>query len=456
MSAPRAWPRIPPRFTAAALSGHSAMGLAFGALIYLTCLTGTASVLVDEIRWVEQPAPAAAPPKPGALDRALSAVLAREPGARSLYAVTPQTPRQRLTVTTYGQKGEHAFIADANGAVTPRHTPFADFVTDLHMTLTAPAPWGSLAVGLAGAALLSLILSGVLSHPRIFRDAFRLRLDGSVRLREAELHNRLSVWGLPFHLTVTLTGALFGLASLTVTTIAGLGFHGDTARVYAPITGPAIAADARPAELPDLEAVARRAEAEIAGGGLYDIGVESPGTRGARISVEVTASGRLPRGEDIMFDQQGRRIGRTRFVTGPLGLQAYSAAAQLHFGFFGGLPVRLAYVVLGGALTFVSASGVTIWLARRKDRGRPSRRLRGAWLGWTWGAPIALFAAFALAPVVPPPWTFWTAALVAQAVSAWRGLQRRPELAAADAGRGIEGLGIVVDQEQGRAFERHT
>jgi hypothetical protein len=177
--------------------------------------------------------------------------------------------------------------------------------------------------------------------------------------------------------------------------------------VLAPITGPVMAADPRPAPLPDLEALAAHAEAHLPGSRLYDVGVQVPGTRGARISVEASAPRRLPRGEQFHFDAQGREIGRSRFVTGPIGLQAYSASAQLHFGFFGGLPVRLAYVALGCALSFISASGVTIWLARRADRGRPAPRLRAAWLGWTRGAPAALLAAALASRLASPGPVFW-------------------------------------------------
>lgn len=420
--------RMPPRLVAAALGAHSALGLAFGALIYLVCLTGTLSVLVDELKLVEQPAPAAAAPLPGAIDRSVASLLTDEPAVTSLYAVAPTTAHGRLTLSAYGPGGERDFIADANGGLVPQRTPFTDFVTDLHMTLTAPAPWGSLAVGLAGAALLALIVSGVLAHPRIFRDAFRLRLNGSRRLREAELHNRLSVWGLPFHVTVTLTGALFGLADLAIVTIAALGFHGDTTRVLAPIDGLAVRADSRPAPLPDLETLVARAKASVPGSTLYYIGVERPGTRGARIAVEVSVPRTLPRGEDFYFDAQGRQIGRGRFLTGPVGLQAYSAAAQLHFGFFGGVPVRIAYVLLGAALTFVAASGVGVWLERREERGRATPRLRAAWRAWTRGTPAALAVAALASGVAPVSWTFWCVVLLAQGLAAWRGTRRTPAL----------------------------
>jgi uncharacterized iron-regulated membrane protein len=409
------------RLVAAALDSHLVIGLTFSALIYLICLTGTLSVLVDELKLVEQPSPAAAQLQPGVLNTAVTAVLVREPSPAAIYARAPATPRQRLTLTTYGQEGEHSFIATASGSVVPQQTPFTDFVTNLHMTLTVPAPWGSLTVGIAGAALFALIVSGVIAHPRIFRDAFRLRVNGSRRLREAELHNRLSVWGLPFHIAVTLTGALFGLANLIILTVASLGFHGNSARVLAPLTGPTVTADSRPAPLPDLDVLVSRARSQLAGSRLGYVGVESPGTQGARITVELGLPGRLPRGEDFYFDVSGSQVGRGRYLTGPAGLQWYSGAVQVHFGLFGGLPVRLAYVVLGAALTFIGATGFNIWLERQAERGRPRPRLRGAWKAWTRGTLAALAVAALLSRWVPVPWAFWGVVLVAQVVALWQG-----------------------------------
>ena len=405
---------IPPAFTAAALSGHSAVGLAFGALIYLVCLTGTLSVFVDEFKLIEQPLPGASAPAPGALDHAIARVAARSPGG-TIYALAPTTPRQRLTLTASGPGGGGSWIADVRGDLTPARTPWTDFVTQLHMTLTAPAPWGSLVVGLVGAALLCLIASGVLSHPRIFRDAFRLKLSGSRRLREAELHNRLSVWGLPFHVAVTLTGALFGLAGLTASALTVTSFHGDAARALAPLTGPPVAADPRPDAGTDVEALVVRTRMLLPGSRLSYVGVERAGTRGARYTVEVTAPGRLPRGEQAYYDAGARLLGRGRFATGSLGLQLYSAAAQVHFGFFGGLPVRAAYGVLGLAQTYVAATGVSIWLARRRDRGLASPRLEAAWAAVTWGAPFALGVAAALSRLAPTV-VFWTSLAGAQAL----------------------------------------
>jgi uncharacterized iron-regulated membrane protein len=402
----RSWPTLPPRAVAALLAGHGVVGLTFGALLYLVCLTGALSVFVDEWKWIEAPSPPVTALAPGALDRAVAAA----PRTGVLFITAPTAPFQRWTLSA----GDEAWHIDSQGGLTSARTPWSDFVTNLHMTLTLPAPWGSLAVGILGAALLSLILSGVLAHPRILRDAFVLRLGGSRRLQEADLHNRLSVWGLPFHVAVSLTGAFFGLSNLALMAVAALGFHGDMARAAGPLRGPATIPDARPAPLPRLDPLVRRALALRPGAGLSYIGVEQPGTRGQQIAVETAAPGRLPRGEQAYFDGAGRMIGRGRFASGPAGLQIYAGAAQLHFGFFGGLPVRIAYGVLGAALALVSASGVRIWLARRRDRGRPAPRLERAWAGWTWGAPASLAVAALTAAILPVAWVFWLSAAAIQ------------------------------------------
>jgi uncharacterized iron-regulated membrane protein len=362
------------------------------------------------MKLVEAPSPAVAAIAPGALNRALDTAIRLSGGpARTPYAfvTAPTTPRQRWGVLAGGK----TWRMDAQGGLAPVRTPFTDFVTDLHMTLLLPAPWGAALVGVIGAALLSLILSGVLAHPRILRDAFTLRLGGARRLQEADLHNRLSVWGLPFHLVVTLSGAFFGLSYLMLALMAALGFHGDIGRAGRVLQGPAVASDAAPAALAPLDGLVAQSRRLQPGSALSYVEVERPDTRGARISIEVTAPGRLPRGEQAVFDNAGVLVGRTRFASGALGLQTYSGAAQAHFGFFGGLPVRIAYGLLGAALTYVSATGVTIYLARRRDRGRAAPRLERAWSAWTWGAPAALIAAAALSRLAPPATTFWLVAL---------------------------------------------
>ena len=96
--------------------------------------------------------------------------------------------------------------------------PWTEFIAELHMQLHLPRTWGLYLVGLTGVALFSSLISGLLSHPRY--QGRILRWGGSRRLQEADLHNRLGVWGLPFHVVVSVTGALLGLSSLIVGVLA--------------------------------------------------------------------------------------------------------------------------------------------------------------------------------------------------------------------------------------------
>jgi uncharacterized iron-regulated membrane protein len=84
-----------------------------------------------------------------------------------------------------------------------------------------------------------------------------------------------------------------------------------------------------------------------------------------------------------------------------LGASINNALGQAHFGWFGGLPIKIAYVLLGAGLTAVTASGVAIWLARRRDKGRPAPAWERVWTAFCWGQPPA-YAATALASMFAP------------------------------------------------------
>jgi uncharacterized iron-regulated membrane protein len=409
------WPTLPARFTADVLAGHSAVALALGGLIYLVCLTGTLCVFIDELQLWEAPSPGPSRFDPALSTRAIAGAIEAVGGpakAPIVFLRAPVTPRERAVVSI----GERRWAVRPDGRLAPLQLPWTAFLEALHYTLTLPAPWGELAVGGLGAALFSLLVSGVLAHPRILRDAFLLRLGGSVRLQEADLHNRLGVWGLPFHLAVTLSGALFGLAGLVAMALGAVGQGARAVPVQAAFLGPRVAADPRPAPLPPLGRAVAESLARTPGSQLFYLSVAAPGTRGAEATVEVSPPDRLPRGDVSDFDARGRRIGGAPFASGALGLQLYSGAAQVHFGFFGGLPVRLAYGVLGWALCWVCAGGTSIWLVRRRDRGRPAPRLEAAWAACVWGAPAALAVA-ALPLGWSPAATFWVGLVLLLAAS---------------------------------------
>ena len=218
--------RTSPKFVTRALSGHSALGLTTAAFLYILTVSGTISIFNHELqRWEQPGAPELTSISPEAAERAAVSMLAIEEIPTSHFFIqlpTDDLPRVVLTTDT------RAVVTDGTGAiVTEESHPWTQFVLDLHFYLHLPEKVGLTVVGMLGVLLLGSSISGFLAHPSIFRDAFAFRFSGSARLAQADLHNRLSVWTSPFHLSIALTGAVLGLASITAFAIATLNQKGE-------------------------------------------------------------------------------------------------------------------------------------------------------------------------------------------------------------------------------------
>ena len=184
-------PFLAPDFVRAMLAGHSALGIAFAALIYIVCLTGTLSVFLHELqRWEQPDAPVATGPLTAeaaatVLDQGYRKALAAN-GAHDLFIMGPNPVQSRVLVNFHDHDTgvEGNWIANGNGElIVENKAPWSEFVGDLHMHLHLPRTFGLFLVGLTGVALLSSLISGLLSHPRLFKDAFALRWGGSRRLQ---------------------------------------------------------------------------------------------------------------------------------------------------------------------------------------------------------------------------------------------------------------------------------
>src|SRR5690606_18394043 len=215
-------------------------------------------------------------------------------------------------------------------------------------------------VGILGMLIVALALSGVIAHPRIFRDAFRLRARDGGGVGLADWHNRLSVWTLPFTLAIAITGAVIGLATVTAYAVAAVYYEGDVEAVYAPIFGEEAAPDPAPSPLPDVAAALRYMAANYPGVNVTYAIVHDPGTAGQHVQIVGEHPRRLIFGEYYAFVAAEDFHGTAGLSNGQLGQQAAASNYNLHFVNYGGLPVMIAYLVFGLALTVVSATGVYI------------------------------------------------------------------------------------------------
>jgi uncharacterized iron-regulated membrane protein len=396
---------LPPEFVRAMLAGHSALGLAFAALIYVVCLTGTVCVFIQEFhRWEQPDAPlitrALTPDEVDAGVRAAYAQAKVDNAAHDIFIMGPRPSFSRFYVNYHDHEtgAEGSWFADANGRLTAREkAPWSEFIGALHMQLHLPRTWGRFVVGLVGVALLSSLISGLLSHPRIFKDAFSLRWGGSRRLQEADLHNRLGVWGLPFHVVVSLSGALLGLSTLIVGVLAMAAYNGNSEEAFAAILGPRATADETAAPIPDVAAMIRQVQAAKPGATFTSVHIDHIGKAGQVVHLGMRTPGHVATGNTYYFRGDGTPIGDGGLETGTVGQQILGVLQPLHFGWFGGFPVKIAYGVLGLALAVITHTGVTIWLARRRDKGRPAPRWEKVWAVVGWSQPLAFAASAATA-----------------------------------------------------------
>lgn len=378
-----------PKFVTRALSGHSALGLAAAAFLYVLTVSGTISVFNHELqRWEQPGAPEMASISPQAAERAAHSMLAAEKTPTSHFFIqlpTDDLPRVVLTTDT------RAVLTDGTGAIVAEEAhPWTQFVLDLHYYLHLPKKLGLTIVGALGVTLVGLSISGFLAHPSVFRDAFAFRFSGSARVAQADLHNRLSVWTSPFHVSIALTGAVLGLATLAAFAVATLDYEGDTEAVFAPVFGEEPEANDEPAPLAGIARALTYMQTTHPDVVANYVIMHEPKTKGQHLQVLGVHPQRLIFGDYYNFDHHGAFVQTVGMADGTIGQQIVASTYRLHFGSFGGLPVKITYALFSVILAYVIASGFTIYLLKRREKGTAAPRLEAAWTSVLWGTPAAI------------------------------------------------------------------
>ena len=407
------WPKSSKARVDRSLSAHSVMGLVISALMFIVCLSGTVAVFEDEIGWWENPVQAPVETvSPEVAQATARNVIAAQPDTTHLYLYLPRDNWQRFVVG--GDDGLET--ANAKGELTGVYeTPWNDFLIHLHYYLSLPTSFGMIVVAILGVMLVAMAISGFLAHPRIFRDAFRLRREGQARLVQADLHNRISVWTAPFTIAVALTGAMIGLFSIVALVLAQTSFDGDTRALTESIFGAEGAVDESPAEMADVGAALITLEEVAPDAKPFLAIIHDPGTASQHTTIYGEDHERLVYGEMYEFDAAGAFVKTAGYTDGEAGKQIAMSTYRLHFGDFGGTAMKVAYFVLGIGLCIVVAAGLNIYFLKRAEAGRGMPRLEAAWAALIWGSPALLATTLAISllgvGMVPLTGVYWLGAL---------------------------------------------
>lgn len=387
---------LSPSLVKSSLSSHSWIGILVGALMYLVCLSGTLAVFYQEFeRWEQPAAEESMAIDPLLVERAYNEVWQQslqeeapvhaegEEEHRHMFVLLPTENIPRTVISS--DSGGWFMNQDGTLGEKVNHE-WTHLLINLHLYLHLPISFGMIVVSILGAMLCGLIISGFLAHPGIFKDAFSLRLKGARRLEQTDIHNRLSVWGAPFHLMIAVTGAYFGLAMLISLVTATAFYDGDSTALMADVYGAEPKLN-QPLDQPLAIAKALQQMPEIAPGTTpFYITVEDAGEPEQYMLIGAEHPGRMIYAEQYRFDSAGNYLNKAGFSDGEAGKQIIFSVYRIHFGHFGGFAVKVLYLIFGLALTVVSVSGINIWLAKRKQRDA----LNNIWVGLVWGTPVAL------------------------------------------------------------------
>ncbi|BFT30111.1 PepSY-associated TM helix domain-containing protein [Alteromonas sp. D210916BOD_24] len=367
-----------------ALNAHNWVGVFLSVLLFLVCLSGTIAVFHLEFeRWEQPHIQEMDNVTPDAIEKAMSTFLAQQTEeSHHLYVVFPTSDIPRLVV----ENDHAAFFADTEGNLLEQESvSFTQMLVDLHIFLNLPQSWGMILVSALGAIICTLVVTGIIAHKRIAKDAFKLRRGGNGQQAQIDLHNRFGLWAAPFHLLIGITGAYFGLAGIILVIVASLNYDGDRDAVINqiftpdPVLAPQEGAPAIGKAFGQMATLAPEKSPIF-------LTVHEVGEPEQFIEIYAKAPNRMIYAEGYRFDTAGNYLGVAGYEHGEWGKQLVWAMYRLHFGDFAGLTSKWLYFILGVMLTMLCVSGMEIWLSKKAHPPLASR----LWYSVVWGSVSAL------------------------------------------------------------------
>jgi len=395
---------------------HRWTGLLLAWLLFAIFLTGTLSFFRQELTlWMQPERPFLQETiKPeAALEHAYQYLQQQAQGASNWVIRLPGERDGLISLDWQGPEGRgEARLHPVSGeTVHVRDTRGGDFFYRFHFQLHyLPVQFARYLVGIAAMMMLLALISGVITHKKIFQDFFTFRW-GKGQRSWLDAHNGFSVLALPFHLMITYTG-LVTLMMLYIPWGLDRAFPEPQQRqqlisdVFAVL--PAEPRVGEAAAMVPVSSLLARARAEWQGADVGTVQISNPGDVNAKMVIAAQAgqpdrlgiSGHPP---FMVFDATSGELLRTK-VSRP-AYAAYGTLLGLHLGRFADWPGRWLYALLGAAGCGMLATGLLLWTTKR--RKKPDHSRFGLWLverlnlATLAGFPVALVTLFWLNRLLP-------------------------------------------------------
>lgn len=365
---------------------HGWVGIISGLALFIAFYAGSLTMFEEQIqRWSSPPAALAAAPSLDETPDLVAKALAAHPEAAKGYEINlnVDTARPaRISWEAGEERSEHgdalknyASLADDGSlqVVSEGPSPVAQFIDVLHQQVGLSIEH-EVAMPIMGAISLLYfvaIISGIIVLlPSLVKDLFAMRTGKNVKRMWLDTHNLLGIFSLPFHIIMALTAVVFAFHDQFYDA-QGVAF-GGTGRGDRPA---AEAKGPKPELLPPAAIVASLKE-QAPGFTPYTL---SYSERGGKTGLRVMGGDpryalRAPTYGVVMVDPVTGKIKEKDYM--PALQDNWSATVTsffaLHFGNFGGAPIRWAYFLLGLAGAFIFYTGNLLWIESRRKRERKS------------------------------------------------------------------------------------
>jgi uncharacterized iron-regulated membrane protein len=438
---------------------HTWTGLCVGWVLFFVFATGTAGYFSHEIdRWMR-------PELPLALARSVDSAgmvamaqahLEKAAGGSPFWSIDlPGGRAQPQLVVAWqgpgqggarGQRGRtqratlDAATGEAVAAQDVRQSGGGHLLYRMHYELHyMPYDVAIRLVGICSMFMLVAILSGIVTHKKIFIDFFTFR-PGKGQRSWLDAHNLVSVSSLPFFLIITYSGLVFFMYEyMPAGRDAAYGVAQSRQQYVAELSpGNRVLPTQQPAALAPLADALRAAERQWGAGRVGSVWVQHPGDAAAIVTVRARAEG----GADI--DTLALRFGgasSARLDDAPASAagQTQLTLLALHEGLFAGTLLRWTYFVASLLGCAMIATGLMLWTVKRRvkqdQRAASGRRAAFGFrlveclnIGAIAGLPVAIAVYFWANRLIPSDFTGRRAWEVHAMFIAWGAMLLYPAL----------------------------
>ena len=362
---------------------HKWTSLICTVFLLMLCITGLPLIfteeidhlLEDEIELSELPAESPEFSKDAVLQKAMEHIPGKE--AKYIFWDPEHHPNQMFVTLADSSEApieaDHYLTMDERTATVleapPNEMTFMLLMYYLHVEMLAGIP-GKLFLGLMGTLFIVAIISGVVLYGPIMKrfDFGMIRTEKSKRLKWLDLHNLLGIVTLAWAFVVGITGVINTLADPALE----MWRSGQLAEMVSEYKDkPKLEG-----KLSSLDAALEKAreaapEMEVSF-------VAYPGTLySSNHHYAVYMIGTTPLTSRIikpaLIDAETGEFTDMRDL--PWYLNTIFISQPFHFGDYGGLPMKIIWVIFDLATIIVLISGLYLWIARRKAKAAQLKRL---------------------------------------------------------------------------------